>query len=249
MKGKEFIHQVASAEMPDMEQIRCACLNSGEVQAKRKHGALLKRLAPVAACFAIIAAVAIAYPHFQTKPEVSPQGIDMALSPRLRYNDSVFISESGDRYILPPGFTLVGEITGTADVNSLEDFQSHFVKIGSEIYANADKPDAIYIHYKNTDADEFQLFVTQKLHDDWLKYDGKLYRNISGVRGWFFELPEGSAIVGNVNNVVLDEIPTVDFQSNIRTSENAEVFKNGDSLYVQLHDQFPEYYLKLSLVE
>jgi hypothetical protein len=244
MKGKEFIHQVASAEMPDMEQIRRACLNSGEVQIKRKRSALLKRLVPVAACFALIAAVAIAYPHFQTKPDVPPQGIDMALSPRLRYNHNVFMS-TGDYYTLPSGFAFVGEISGIGDVNSLKEFESNYGKIGSEIYANADKPDAIYVHYEDEDTGKFQLFVTLELGYDWLRYDGKLYRSKGG--GWVSEMPDNSTLIGNVNSVVLDEIPTADFQSNIRTSENAEIFANGNSLYVQL--AYYDEYVVLSPVE
>jgi len=173
---------------------------------------------------------------------------DMALAPRLGYDSKIFICESGDMISLPSNFTEVGEITGIAGANELGDFQSTFGKVGTKIYANSDKPDAVYVHYNDAEQGKYTLFVTQELMYDWVMYNGKQFRNIGGVQNWVNELPNNSDLVGSVDTIILDEKPTANFQSNIRNA--SEVFLNGDTIFVKVADDNEQgfYYVKLTKI-
>ena len=66
MKGQEVIYNIVQAEMPDMEQIRRACINQAENNsaAKQKNYFTPQRLIPAAACFLVLLVGAFVYVHY-----------------------------------------------------------------------------------------------------------------------------------------------------------------------------------------
>lgn len=79
MKGKEIITHAVRAEMPDMEQLRENSIRQATQETSVKHVVSIKRLVPVAACFAVVLAAIIAFPHFPTNnidiSGTSPNGV------------------------------------------------------------------------------------------------------------------------------------------------------------------------------
>ena len=162
----------------------------------------------------------------------------MARPKHVKFDDCVYWIHNDAGYFakLPEGYVQAGQILGSGNADEpdkLENGYSSFGDVGAKIYANPDNPYSIFLY--EGQQQQFELYVSQELWEEYVMVNGTLYTNTNGVSNEFSEQPwkDGECTyAGDIVACISYEIPTKDFQTNIQNAKDVYVSEDENTVYV-----------------